>query len=109
MEQLKKKLAPSRFPAMSPFMAAITGYVPGESYTEPEIAEIAVSEQENLIYIRQSGASGFGGMESLQDLGNNWNRLIDVAGLTPDERREAVRLFNSKVEKLPGTEVQGEP
>jgi hypothetical protein len=33
----------------------------------------------------------------------NWNRLIDVEGLMPDERREAVQLFNSKVEKVPGT------
>jgi len=38
-------------------------------------------------------------------LRHNWNRLLDAAGLTPEERREAVRLFNSKVEKVPGTEL----
>jgi hypothetical protein len=38
-------------------------------------------------------------------LRRNWNRLIDVAGLTVEERREAVQLFNSKIEKLPGTEI----
>jgi hypothetical protein len=31
-------------------------------------------------------------MESLEDLRNNWNRLIDVAGLTPEERREGEGL-----------------
>jgi hypothetical protein len=105
METLIRKLNPKRFPGMSPFMAAVVGFVLGESFTNPEIAEMTVSEAENLVYFRKSGAVGFDGMESLEDLRNNWNRLIDVAGLTPDERREAVDLFNSKVEKVPGTEI----
>ena len=41
----------------------------------------------------------------MEDLRNNWNRLLDVAGLTDDEGREAVRLFNAKVGKVPATEV----
>jgi len=86
-------------------MAAVVGFVLGESFTNPEIAELTVSESENLVYIRKAGAVGFDGLQSLEDLRNNWNKLIDVAGLTPDERREAVRLFNSKVEKVPGMEV----
>ena len=88
---------------MPPFMAAIAGYVLGKSFTQPDIAEIAVSEAENLVYIRREGAVGLDGVESLADLRNNWNRLPDAAGLTPDERREAVALFNLKVEKVPGT------
>ena len=102
---LVQKLNPSRFPGMSPFMAAVVGFVLGESFTNPQITELTVSESESLVYIRQSGAIGFDGIESLADLRNNWNRFIDAAGLTPDERREAVRLFNQKVEKVPGTEV----
>jgi hypothetical protein len=90
---------------MSPLMAAIVGYVLGESFTTPEIAEIVVSENENLFYIRQAGGVGFEGLQSLQDVRNNWNRLLDVAGLTPEERREAVRLFNLRVERVPGTGV----
>ena len=100
---LAKKLNPSRFPGMSPFMAAVVGYVLGESFTNPEIAELTVSETENLVYFRKAGAVGFDGMESLEDLRNNWNRLIDVAGLTPEERREAVDLFKAKVSTVPGT------
>lgn len=106
MPSLTEKLNPRRFPGMSPFMAAIVGFVLGESFTDPEIAQITVSENENLVYVRKAGAVGFDGLQSLDDLRNNWNRLIDVAGLTPDERREAVELFKSKVEKVPGTDVR---
>jgi hypothetical protein len=90
---------------MSPMMAAIVGFVFGKSYTKPEIVEITVSEGENLVYVRKAGSVGFDGIQSLEDLRNNWNRLLDVAGLTPEERREAVQLFEAKVEKVPGTEV----
>jgi hypothetical protein len=105
VDELKRKLNPARFPGMSPFMAAIVGYVLGESFTNPVIAELTVSENENLVYIRKEGAVGFDGIQSLEDLRNNWNRLLDVAKLTPDERRDAVRLFNVKVEEVPGTEI----
>lgn len=105
MDTLKTKLRPTRFPGMSPMMAAIVGYVVGESYTDPAIAEITVSENENLVYIRKEGAVGFDGLQSLEDMRNNWNRLLDVAGLTPDERKEAVRLFRERIETVPGTEA----
>jgi hypothetical protein len=39
------------------------------------------------------------------DLRNNWNHLIDAAGLMADQRKEAMRLFGQRVLKLPGTEV----
>lgn len=86
-------------------MAAVVGYVIGESFTTPEIAEITVSEAEGIVYFRQAGTVGFDGLQSLHDLRNNWNRLLDVAGLTSEERREAVRLFVEKVEKVKGTEL----
>ena len=105
MDSLKQKLNPSRFPGMSPFMAAIVGYVLGEHFSEPEIAEIKVGEAENVVYFRQVGSIRFDGLQSLEDLRNNWNRMIDAAGLTTEERKEAVRLFVAKIEKLAGTEV----
>jgi hypothetical protein len=64
-----------------------------------------VSEAESIVYIRQDGAAGFEGIQSLEDLRNNWNRLMDAAELTADERAEAVRLFNAKVTKIRGTEA----
>jgi hypothetical protein len=105
MDILKQKLNPARFPGMSPLMAAVVGYVLGESFTNPEIAELTVSEAENLVYIRKSGSVGFDGLESLEDMRNNWNRLIEVAGLTPEERKEAVELFRVRVSTVPGTGV----
>lgn len=105
VRMLHSKLNPARFPGMSPFMAAIVGFVLDESFTDPKIAAIAVSESENLVYVRKEGAAGFDGIQSLEDLRNNWNRLLDVAELTPEERREAVKLFNSKMTKVPSAEA----
>ena len=65
-----------------------------------------MAESDNLVYIRKSGAIGFDGIQSLEDIRDNWNRLLDAAGLTPEERKEAVALFYSRVETLPGTEVK---
>lgn len=105
MTALAQKLHPDRFTEMSPFMAAVVGFVLGEAWTDPAIAEITVSESEDLVYVRKAGGVGFDGVQSLTDLRNNWNRLLDAAGLTPDERREAVRLFNQRIAVVPGTRV----
>ena len=105
MNSIKRKLNPARFPGMSSLMAAIVGFVLDEHFTDPEIAELTVSENENIVYIRKAGGVGFDGLQSLEDLRNNWNRLIDVAGLTAEERSEAVRLFNLKIAVVPGTEA----
>jgi len=59
---LKKKFNPARFPGMSPFMAAIVGFVLGESYTDPAIT---VSEAENRVYIRKAGGVGFDGLPQM--------------------------------------------
>ena len=46
MAGLETKLHPSRFPGMSPFMAAVVGYVLGKSFTDPEIAGVGLTEEE---------------------------------------------------------------
>lgn len=105
MTTLAQRLHPKRFAEMSPFMAAIVAYVLGESWAEPAITEIAVSDTEDLVYIRKADGVGFDGVQSLADLRNNWNGLPDAAGLTPDERREAIRLFTVRVSVVPGTTI----
>lgn len=105
MFKLAEKLHPNRFTEMSPFMAAIVAYVLGESWTDPAIAEVAVSETQDLVYMRKAGSAGFDGLQSLTDSRNNWNRLLDAAGLTPDERPKAVQLFHQRVETVPGTRI----
>lgn len=102
---LSEKMDPGRFPGMSPLMAAVVGYVLGAPFTDPQIVEIAVSEVEGVVQFRKEGDIRFEGIESLTDLRNNWNRLMDAADLTPDERKEAVRLFVAKVAILPGTKI----
>lgn len=102
---LAEKLNPNRFTAMSGFMAAIVGYVLDQSFTNPQIVEITVSEAEGVAYIREDGDIGFNVIEGLEDLRSNWNRLLDAADLTPDERKEAVQLFNQRVGILPGTKI----
>jgi len=69
------------------------------------VAEITVSEQENLVYIRKAGAVGFDGLQSLEDLRSKWNSLMDAAGLTADERKEAVQLFRARVETVTGAKL----
>lgn len=86
-------------------MAAIAEYVLGKSFTDPTIAELAVSEQENLVDIRQEGAAGFEGFQSLDDFRNHWNRFLEAAELTDEERTEAVQLFQERVSTIPGTEL----
>ena len=65
---LAEKLNPARFSEMSPLMAAIVGFILDESFTKPTIAELAVSELEDLVYIRPQGAVGFEGIQSLASL-----------------------------------------
>jgi hypothetical protein len=85
MDDLVRKLNPARFPGMSPFMAAIVGFVLGEPFTDPEIAEITVSEAENLVYVRKVGAVGFDGLQSLEDL----RQLEPIARRRRADRRRA--------------------
>jgi hypothetical protein len=100
---LASKLNPAQFSEMSTLMAAITGYILKEAYTEPEIAQIAVSEREQLAYIRTQHQVGYNTIVSLRDLRRNWNGLLDAAELTPDERRQAERLFRERVLSNTGT------
>jgi len=59
------------------------------------------------VYVRKAGAVGFDGLQSLEDLRNNWNRRMDAAGLTPEERKHAVDLFQAKISMIPGTAADG--
>ena len=105
MSTLTEKLNPTRFTEMSPFMAAEFAYVLGQCWNQPSVAEMTVSETEDLVYFRKACDAGFIGVQSLTDLRNNWNRLLDAAESTPDQRKEAVTLFHHKVEKVPGTQL----
>jgi hypothetical protein len=82
---------------MTPFMMAVVGHILGERFTTPELAEVCYVEAEDLVYLRREGEVGFSGMQSLSDLRRNWSNLLDVAGLTPEERAYAEGLCASRI------------
>jgi hypothetical protein len=86
---LTEKLHPDRFTAMSGKMAAIVGYVLGESWSEPEIRSLSVT------------ADGFVTTESeflgeAADLDRNILNLLVAADLSAEERAE----FEGRVKAL---------
>jgi hypothetical protein len=88
---LAQKLHPGRFPGMSGKMAAIVGYVLGEKWTEPAIPSLSITSDGFVVT-----------MDSLigtaDDLERNVRNLLNVAGLTDEERAEWDRLYWTKVE-----------
>jgi hypothetical protein len=88
---LTDKLHPDRFSEMSGKMAAIVGYILGESWTEPEIAALSVTSDGFVL----TDAEFFG---EAADLDRNLLNLLIVAELTGDERMEFERRYRERVD-----------
>ena len=86
---LATKLQPERFSAMSGKMAAIVGYILGESWTEPEIAGLSVTSDGFVL----TDAEFFG---EAADLDRNLLNLLLAAETTSDERTEFERLYRER-------------
>jgi hypothetical protein len=88
-ETLVRKLHPSRYPGMSGLMAAIVGCILGRQFTEPAIAGLVLTCDGYVLawHGDDIGCNQFIGSRS--DLERNWEGLLDVAGLTDDERQLA--------------------
>lgn len=84
---LTDKLNPNGFTAMSGKMAAILGYVLGESWSEPEIQHLCITSDGFLLAQRNGdvGCNDFIG--AMSNFVENIHRLFDVAELTSDEKR----------------------
>ena len=82
---LATKLHPDRFSAMSGKMAAIVGYILGESWTEPEIAALSVTSDGFVL----TDAEFFG---EAADLDRNLLNLL-VAAETTAGRTNRVRAL----------------
>ena len=90
-ESLLKKLNPARFDGISSKMSAIVGCVLGKAFTTPCIAEFHISS-DGFILARHDDDIGFNDfIGSMDDFTANWTRLLDVAGLTEDERIEVAK------------------
>lgn len=88
---LATKLHPDRFSAMSGKMAAIVGYILGESWTEPEIAALSVTSDGFVL----TDAEFFG---EAADLDRNLLNLLVAAETTMDERAEFERRYRERVD-----------
>ena len=96
---LAQKLHPGRFPGMSPKMAAIVSYVLGEGeWTDPAIQEMAIASDGGVLagHVGDVGLNDFIG--SAEDLERNVRNLLDVAGLTDEERAEWDRIYGKIID-----------
>lgn len=95
--ELKKKLHPARFKGISGKMAAIVGFILGETYTNPAISEMAITSDGMVMaaHVGEVGMNDFIGAES--DLRRNWSSLLDVAGLDDKEKKEANALYRKRI------------
>jgi hypothetical protein len=78
-ESLRRKLNPVRFPKMGLKMAALVGYVLGQKFTQPQIAELFVTS-DSYVLARHSDELGFNSfIGSYSDFRDNWVRLLSAA------------------------------
>jgi len=95
-QALVSKLHPRRFPGMSGKMSAIVGYLLGEKFTDPEIAELAITS-DGFVMGRVGDDIGMNDIVgTVSDLERNWGSLLDAADLN-DVERAAADTFYSRV------------
>jgi hypothetical protein len=87
---LIRKLDPRRFPGMSGKMAAIVGYILEERFTEPAIAEMAVTSDGFVLAAREGDSGANELLGSRRDLDRN---LVTLLTATPDLTEGEVALF----------------
>jgi hypothetical protein len=98
-EQLAEKLKPSRFPNMSAQMAAIVGYLLGEPFSEPAIAELHITADGGVLAVPVTadgirGSAAFIAAEA--DLRANLSHLGMAAGLDQGEWADYVGLVRAR-------------
>jgi hypothetical protein len=96
-DRLFLKLHPSRFPSMSDVMAAVVGFLLGEPFVNPAIAEIVVTSDGFLLARTEGESCANVFIGKYPDLVRNWLRLLTAACLSPDEQLEAASLFAAKI------------
>jgi hypothetical protein len=97
MPTLTESLHPRRFAGMSGKMVAIVGYILGEKWSKPNIAEMVVTS-DGWVLARNEGHVGCNTIiGAAADLERNWNNLLRAAGLTGKERQEADERYRQAV------------
>lgn len=104
---LEQLLDPTRFPNMSPQMAAIVGFVLDREFTDPAIAEVSLTPNGGVIVV-PVGSDGrqhpvfFG---ATTDLRANLGRLGMAAGLSDAQWAD----FSQRVQARLGLQLGGSP
>lgn len=99
-DKLARKLHPVRFPGMSTKMAAIVGCILNRQYTQPSISELVITS-DGCVLARHDGDIGYNDfIGARSDLERNWNRLLDTAALSKDERQLAQRKYRQHITSL---------
>ena len=84
---------------MSGKMAAIVACILGLAWTDPSLAEMAVTS-DGMLLGRQEGDCGMNDILGTKaDLDTNWTELLSCAKLTKAERELAESLYGRKVRK----------
>lgn len=97
---LRRKLHPTRFPELSGRMAAVVGYVLGESWAEPAITDLAIAVGGVVFAATTEDPCMNSLIGSASDVRRNWAALLDAAGLDTAEREVAERLFATRVRRV---------
>jgi hypothetical protein len=97
MPTLIDKLHPRRFPGMSGKMAAIVGFILGETWTKPSIVELHITSDGHVLAGNEPdcGCNRYIGLAA--DLERNWLALLDVAELTDDEQADAKQHYRQAI------------
>jgi hypothetical protein len=102
---LIQKLHPARFTNMTGKMAAIVACILDQEWTAPAIAELTVTSDGHLL-ARNLWDCGFNNyLGTFADLEANWERLLDAAGLTAAEQREAEAAYHRALGMTPTSQA----
>lgn len=83
---------------MSPKMAAIVGCILGMDWTKPRITGLMVTTDGGLLASTDEDPLFDEFLGSSYDLLANWNRLLDVAELSEEERTLAEKRFTDTIQ-----------
>jgi len=94
---LVEKLNPKGFRLMTPKMGSIVAYILGQEWVTPQVNSLVVTG-DGFVLAQVKGNSGYNHfLGSENDLARNWDELLHVADLAPDEYTLAEKLFSEKV------------
>ena len=89
----EKKLDPANFPEMTGEMAAILGCVFKKEYTEPQFVRLYITP-DGLMIAQWLECFQCGSLIGrAEDFEKDWAELLDVAGLTREEKAEVNRML----------------